>query len=84
MAQIVGTTTIRTNSMHHQALRDVAEGLAVVGRTSDGVIEALDATFEHPYFVGVQWHPEELGDEHNRRLFSELVRAAESLADSRR
>jgi putative glutamine amidotransferase len=82
MAQIVGTTTIRTNSMHHQALRDVGDGLAVVGRTSDGVIEALDATFEHPYFVGVQWHPEELADEHNRRLFSELVRAAARRVES--
>jgi putative glutamine amidotransferase len=77
VAQIVGTTSIHTNSMHHQALRDVAEGLKVAGRTSDGVIEAFDATFEHPYFVGVQWHPEELADDYNRRLFSELVRAAE-------
>jgi putative glutamine amidotransferase len=76
VAQAAGTSTIATNSMHHQALRDVGDGLVVVGRTTDGVIEAVDATFAHPYFVAVQWHPEELADEANRRLFSELVRAA--------
>jgi putative glutamine amidotransferase len=76
VAEAAGTTTLRTNSMHHQALRDLGEGLVAVGRTSDGVIEAVDATFEHPFFIGVQWHPEELADEPNRRLFSELVRAA--------
>lgn len=76
VASAAGTAIIRTNSMHHQALRDIGVGLVVVGRTSDGVVEAVDATFEHPFFIGVQWHPEELADEANQRLFAELVRAA--------
>jgi len=76
VASAAGTTTIQTNSMHHQALRDLGDGLVVVGRTTDGVIEAVDATFPHPFFLGVQWHPEELDDEPNRRLFAELVRTA--------
>jgi putative glutamine amidotransferase len=76
VARICGTTTVATNSMHHQALRELGEGLVAAGRTSDGTIEAIDVTFEHPFFVGVQWHPEELDDEPSRRLFSEFVRAA--------
>jgi putative glutamine amidotransferase len=76
VARICGASIVRTNSMHHQALRDLGDGLVAVGRTSDGVIEAVDATFPHPFFLGVQWHPEELDDEPNRRLFAELVRTA--------
>ena len=81
VARACGATRLRTNSMHHQALRDIGDGLVAVGRTSDGVIEAIDATFPHPFFLGVQWHPEELDDEPNRRLFAELVRAASSARD---
>ena len=75
-AQLCAATAFATNSMHHQALRDLGEGLVVAGRTSDGVIEAVEATFAHPFFFGVQWHPEELDDEPSRRLFAGLVRAA--------
>jgi putative glutamine amidotransferase len=76
VARVCGATTFETNSMHHQALRDLGDGLVVAGRTSDGTIEAIDVTFEHPFFVGVQWHPEELDDEPSRRLFSAFVSAA--------
>jgi putative glutamine amidotransferase len=76
VARVCGMTPLRTNSMHHQALRSLGDGLIAVGHTSDGVIEAVEAAFAHPFFVGVQWHPEELDDEPNRHLFAELVRAA--------
>jgi putative glutamine amidotransferase len=66
-----------TNSIHHQAVRAVAPGLRVSARTSDGTIEALDPTFEHPFFFMVQWHPEAMpSDPVSRRLFSEFVAAA--------
>jgi putative glutamine amidotransferase len=73
LARVLGTTSLVTNSMHHQALRDVADAFRIVARTPDGVIEGVDATFEHPFFVAVQWHPEELADEPSRRLFRMLV-----------
>jgi putative glutamine amidotransferase len=73
IAEIAGTTALRTNSLHHQAVRTTGDGFVVAGRTSDGVVEALDATFDHPFFVAVQWHPEELDDEPSRRLFAGLV-----------
>jgi len=73
LARVLGTSSLVTNSMHHQALRAVADAFRVVARTPDGVIEGVDATFEHPFFVAVQWHPEELADEPSRRLFRALV-----------
>jgi putative glutamine amidotransferase len=76
-ARLAGATRFVTNSMHHQAVRVVGDGLRAVGHTHDGVIEALDATFAHPFFYAVQWHPEELAaDTVSDRLFGGLVAAS--------
>jgi putative glutamine amidotransferase len=59
-----GTTTATVNSVHHQAVRRVGAGLVVEARAcADGVVEAL--RLDDPagrYVVGVQWHPEWVGD----------------------
>lgn len=47
-------------SHHHQALADNAN-FAVVGRSDDGVIEAIRDR-QRPFYVGVQWHPERTED----------------------
>lgn len=57
LAEIVGGTRIRINSFHHQAIKDLAPGLAVAARAEDGLIEAVEAR-DHPWVIGVQWHPE--------------------------
>lgn len=49
-------TGISVNSLHHQAVEEVGEGLRAIGRAPDGVIEAIEA--EHAPVLGVQWHPE--------------------------
>jgi putative glutamine amidotransferase len=59
LAEQLGTTTIAVNTLHHQALRDVAPGLRVVGCAPDGIIEAVEGTGD-TFIVGVQCHPEEL------------------------
>lgn len=78
LAEIVDGVCIETNSMHHQALRRVAYGLRVVARARDGTIEGIEADDGHPFFVAVQWHPEELAgrDEPSRRLFRAFVEHA--------
>ncbi|GAA1209776.1 gamma-glutamyl-gamma-aminobutyrate hydrolase family protein [Prauserella alba] len=45
-----------TNSWHHQAVDRCGTGLAVTGRASDGVIEAVERPEDA--VLGVQWHPE--------------------------
>lgn len=45
-----------TNSWHHQAVDRCGAGLVVTGRTSDGVVEAVE--LPGAPVLGVQWHPE--------------------------
>ena len=45
------------NSRHHQAPKDVGEGLVVSATAPDGVIEALEDP-QRRFVLGVQWHPE--------------------------
>jgi putative glutamine amidotransferase len=58
LAQIVGTTQLATGARHHQAVDRCADDLRVVGRTSDGIVEALEPRFASPFWLAVQWHPE--------------------------
>jgi len=44
------------NSFHHQAVDRLGEGVRVVARASDGVVEAIE--IEGAEVIGVQWHPE--------------------------
>lgn len=75
LARLVNATSFPTNSLHHQAVRSLGDGLVVAGQTSDGVLEAAGATFPHPFFHAVQWHPEEIDDPVSRALFDGLVDA---------
>ncbi|MDH7568211.1 MAG: gamma-glutamyl-gamma-aminobutyrate hydrolase family protein [Armatimonadota bacterium] len=69
------------NSRHHQAADPafLAPPLRAAAWTPDGsVVEALEAP-EHPWFLGVQWHPERPQDsesyEASRPLFAAFVEA---------
>lgn len=79
LAEIVGKSgEIWTNSSHHQSAEVVGDGLRVVARANDGIIEAVEGTAPDHYVIGVQWHPErtvEL-DEPSRRLFDAFIEAA--------
>lgn len=61
------------NSLHHQGVKDLGEGLVVNARSSDGLIEA----FENPkykYLVGIQWHPEASSDDYlSNRIFEDFM-----------
>jgi putative glutamine amidotransferase len=45
------------NSIHHQGVKRLGEGLVIEATASDGVIEAVRHP-QLPFMVGVQWHPE--------------------------
>ena len=81
VAKIMQSTYLRVNSYHHQAIKDLAEGLVAVAYASDGVIEAVESRdLSERWLVGVQWHAEAMrdteGPEH-RNLFEAHVAAAE-------
>ncbi|MFL5800216.1 MAG: gamma-glutamyl-gamma-aminobutyrate hydrolase family protein [Roseiflexaceae bacterium] len=74
------------NTLHHQALRDVAPGLRVVGWAPDGLVEAVEGLGPH-FTIGVQCHPEELwerADPRWARVFAGLMEAARDYAGDRR
>jgi gamma-glutamyl-gamma-aminobutyrate hydrolase PuuD len=58
---------------HHQALATLGRGLVVTARSGDGVVEAVELPGRR-FVVGVQWHPEEVGD---LRLFEALLASAD-------
>ena len=75
LAQLFGTTSFPVNSLHHQALKDVAPLLRAVGWAPDGVIELVEGRNGH-FMVGVQCHPEALqasADPRWRVLFKRFV-----------
>jgi putative glutamine amidotransferase len=76
LARCLGTPLVEVNSRHHQAPRQIAPGLKIVARAPDGVIEALELD-DHPFALGVQWHPENLqAHAPMRGLFEQFVEAA--------
>jgi putative glutamine amidotransferase len=76
LAKVLGTTRTSPNSSHHQAIDRLADGLRIVARSpDDGIVEAVEAT-DHPWLIGVQWHPERSSEPCQQRLFDDLVRAA--------
>jgi putative glutamine amidotransferase len=45
-------------SIHHQSADRVAPGLVVTGRSTDGVVEAVETPPDVGWVLAVQWHPE--------------------------
>jgi len=79
LARVVGAQPIEVNSRHHQAVREPGRGLAVVGRAPDGVVEAIEDPAAGRFWLGVQWHPEDLTDRPEHvALFTALCHAAEA------
>ena len=48
------------NSRHHQAVKELGDGLVAVAHAPDGVTEALYLDSPDWWVRGVQWHPENL------------------------
>jgi putative glutamine amidotransferase len=76
ISRIIGKKTVATNSLHHQGLDKVPEQLLISGRCAeDGLVEAVELQ-HHPFFLGVQWHPEEMTScLEMQRIFAAFVSA---------
>jgi putative glutamine amidotransferase len=73
-AQIYSTVERKVNSLHHQAVVEIGEGLRAVGETEGGLIEAVESTDPGWRALGVQWHPEMMVDDPAEdRLFKTFV-----------
>jgi putative glutamine amidotransferase len=75
-----GDKTVSGALYHHQGIDQVGEGLSVVAKSEDGIIEAIELD-GHPFGLAVQWHPEYTTDDN--RLFEALVEAANTYRSKR-
>lgn len=84
LAAILGEQSMNVNSSHHQAIRNVAEGFRVTAQAPDGIVEGMEDP-QLPFYLGVQWHPEDMpGENSASRLFAAFVEAAQEYAQGRR
>jgi len=77
-ASVFGATPV-VRCSHHQAIRDLGPGLVATASTADGVVEAVELSSAR-FVLGLQWHPEEGGDQ---RPFDALVEAARAYGAGR-
>jgi putative glutamine amidotransferase len=72
-AEVLGRET-EVNSVHRQVVAEPPPALRITGHAPDGVAEAIEADrAEHPFWLGLQWHPELL---HDARPYGALAAAA--------
>lgn len=79
LSDIVGDTTLKANSWHHQGVKDIGDNLKVTATSEDGMIEGLERT-DCTYMVAVQFHPEwhvEEGDDSFSVFFKDLLNQAD-------
>jgi putative glutamine amidotransferase len=80
---VLGSQEASINSLHNQGIDRLGTGLRVVGRDLDQIVQAVESV-DHPFLMGVQWHPEFLIYQRSQmRLFRALVEAARTHRASR-
>jgi len=62
------------NSLHHQAAKHLPDCMQLSAIAPDGIIEAGEMS-EHPFCMGVQWHPEQLWNQPDGEAHARLFRA---------
>lgn len=79
VAAALGGSQATVNSVHHQAIKDLAPGLVATGWSDDNSIEAAESPSGTSWILAVQWHPEEMHADRrapDQGLFSALVTEA--------
>ena len=72
---------VRTNSFHHQMIKDLGKELTSIATANDGVVEAIQNK-NYPFFYGVQWHPEMMASRGNlrmKKIFDKFIESCENL-----
>ena len=80
LGRILGVTERRVNSIHHQAVDRLGEGLVPVAHAPDGIVEAVEYNGASAgagwQCLAVQWHPERMGHTLDQLIFDEVIRLA--------
>lgn len=77
--QLLATATTDVNSLHHQGIRRLGNGLTASAHAPDGLIEGIELA-DYPFGIAVQWHPENMPDDKSMlRLFEAFIKASAKL-----
>lgn len=74
LGKLLGKRRVSVRSIHHQAVDKIGRDLKVVGRSDDGVVEAMERT-KGGYGMFVQWHPEKMTENlrHRDAIFRAMI-----------
>ena len=74
LRKIFNCQTLKVNTTHHQAIRELGKHLVINATALDGLIEGIEST-KHSFVLGVQWHPEVLAQNNamQRKIFSSFI-----------
>lgn len=74
--EITKSDLMEVNSLHHQGIKSLAPGLTATALAEDGMIEAVEMD-NHPFFLGLQWHPEWIFNQNTtKQIFKAFIQAA--------
>ncbi len=89
LGRILGVTERGVNSIHHQAVERLGDGLVAVAHAPDGTIEGLEYRGDDGgdpdgagpeadgwFALAVQWHPERMEHGVDQHIFEDLVERA--------
>lgn len=71
--EIAQIKNIKTNSSHHQAVGNLGKNMIVSAKSNDGIIEAIEHQ-QHPFCLGVQWHPEFGSNPADQKIFAAFIK----------
>lgn len=72
--QLVNQQNLKVNSIHHQAIAVLGEGLNVCALDEFNIIQAVESSEPDQFLLGVQWHPEFVFySKIHQQLFKKLV-----------
>jgi putative glutamine amidotransferase len=82
LSKIFQKTLTAVNSSHVQAIGPLGHRVCVNATAPDGIIEGIEST-EHPFCLGVQWHPEYASEpDGDPLLFQAFIDQARFRADA--
>ncbi len=73
LAGVYGVDQRVVNTIHHQAVDRLGDGLEAVAWAPDGIVEAVEAVDPAVEILAVQWHPEKMPDDSERPLFVDFI-----------
>ena len=72
LSKIVKKKIIKVNSAHHQSVKKIGKNLIASSYATDGIIESIEH-ISHRWCIGVQWHPEFLITNEDKKIMKNFI-----------